>query len=128
MGANGRSGEFGGMGVDPAVAAALGERRVEEGTREGERQSRRSPHEMGRAGRSMSVTFPGLGWKEALELLAEEWGPGVYKADVLVYAVSRLMQAWEQGAEGGPPRRTRAPWMRTGDVWADLPWRPEGEG
>jgi len=115
--------------ADPAVMAALGEAPVEEAPSGGEeagRKSKRGPHEVGRARRSRSLTLASAGWVAALEEAAARL-EGVEKADVVVLAVARLMAELEGGARVWPGRRRRRPWMRTGEVWVELPWGPPGE-
>jgi len=84
------------------------------------RRTKRTPHEAGRAARTVGTTFPAPEWRDAVLALAQRWGcrPG----DVMVYAVSLLMAGVESGEVERPAGEVTW-WMRTGEGFR-LPWEP----
>jgi len=93
-------------------------RETVEDTPEAAPARKRTPHERGRRGRKLGVTFPSEGWAEAVRELAGRWG--VRPGDVLVLAVARLMADVEGGEVDGP-RRPAGFQERAGGMF-DLPW------
>jgi len=119
-----------GMAIDPAVLAVLGsddpvvETQGHNGAAaQGQvgRKTTRTPHEKGRAGRSVNVSFPSGAWVEAVKELAVRWG--CRPADVQVLAVSMLMDVVHRGGMQRPEGEV-AFWMRAGGEW-ELPWEPD---
>jgi len=113
-------------GVEDQVDLLLGLSRRDDDGANG-RSSRRSPHEVRRVKRQVSVSFPSVGWVARLREVARAYGEGVYVADLIVLAVSEFLERVEGGAAGRPPMRRREAHFRTGQVFEGLPWRPEGE-
>lgn len=103
---------------DPAVAAILS---GAADPPESSRQSKPRPHERDRTGRKMTVTFPDPAWLDAIQAEAERWG--VRPSDVMVYAISVMMDAFEQGQ--ARPSGEAQPYQRAGEG-LDLPWEPGG--
>jgi hypothetical protein len=87
------------------------------------RKTKRKPHEVKRASRQLSVTFPMPDWKDAVLYQADRWG--VRTSDFLTFCVAFTMQAIDSGELRRPPVRGPIRYHhRTGEA-LDLPWSPE---
>jgi len=78
----------------------------------------RTPHERGRAERTISVSFPGAEWADAVRELARRWR--VRPADVMVAAFAHMMADLEAGRFERPEGEVEF-WHRAGEGLA-LEW------
>jgi hypothetical protein len=107
--------------LDPAVLAIVGRQEAGGRRQEGKgRRTKRRPHEVGRAGRKLTVTLPGAAWRDAIAEEAERCG--LRPCDLVTFAFAHYMAAVE-GGELARPRGDAQYWQRAGEGLT-LPWEP----
>jgi len=88
------------------------------------RQTRRWPHEEGRAGRQTSVTFPTPAWREYIGRKAAALG--IRPSDLLVYCLAYAFAALESGELLDPDTSRFQRHHRAGKT-LNLSWEPPDE-
>ncbi len=92
------------------------------GAYRGERKNKRRSHEVNRAPRQMTVTFPEKEWPERVRELAREWD--VRPSDVVTYAVSWLVAGLGEGRIEVPAGKVGWGDRAGAPLEAMLPWEP----